>query len=834
MSLLTSRDNNIEISVKKFKPKHLQEKNSFKRFITVLAVSLTVVFISSGAVIGTGDSNNTAYAADYDPECPTWPGQNNEYIEFARLGGMTTAQDTFISVAGTDKATYPEPNSSKTFSEQYKEQLLFVKWIPSTEYWSSRGATMYTQINNGKTWGSWSGGVAEGAPRDILHASAAEKKNVIDFLDDNGRCGLKRFTTNSSTVFGNMTLGVAKFLYNIVDIVYVGAMGGAINITEVTSLNQEAEGASTIDEIYQTSEANAGSWTRQIADIIEVALVGDGAGDEGLYGNLYAQLVLPLIFVGAIVIIVYLLRTKAVKALTGFVWMLIAIVLGTLLIQSPMAIPKFIDGIVGTVSNTVATAITATDDSELCSIPDSDTNQADVEARKVSCKIWEETVFESWKIGQFGTDKIPTSEAKNFVQYVYSPQLNPSIYSLASNEAYDKFFTGGDFTANGFLATISLLSIAFFTLSMGLLLLAYQISMLLLVFTAPFFFLSGIVPSATGKGVFLRWFELIVSLLVKRLVITILLAVFLKMFFIISDVQFETNTLLFQSVLFAIVTYIGITQRSKIVELFTGRINFGGDKSITVGGALETVADKTAVVAAGAVAAGTAIAAKTAVKGATGLAAKGVGSGTSAARGEYAKRKLNKMKEAGVSEQERKDYLQDRIDTLGSGFGAQFVDAKGNISLKAWDSQVQVKQEAKKARKAKRSEETKIRKDARKAETIIDRDRQGVEVSETEMAFATESIRRRTEFDARKRTENATRKAARTVANYSTEDARQNVYERQKKKNPDIDEEQFKVLLSQSDNDKGRKKARKAYRKSSTTRRAAHQRAFKNDNLDNK
>jgi hypothetical protein len=834
MNLLSKKPSNVEISVKRFRPKHLQKTNYLSRFVKVFSATIVVLVASSGMSLSP-NATMKAEAASYDPSCPTWPGEDNEHIEFAMLGGMTNAQDAFLSTNGTSIRTYEAIVSWRTFSQQYKDQLQFVRWVPSVEYPSK---SMYTSIDEGNgTWGGWRGEDLDDDPNPIVYAGAYDRKNVVNFIDDNGYCATARYTAASSTIFGNMTLGTAKFLYDMVDIIYVAAMGGGINITNVTGLNEDGGDSSNFDSIYQTSEANAESWTRQIADTLELALLGDGT-NKGLYETLYLQFLLPLIFIGSIVIIVNLLRTKAVKALTGIVWMIVTIILGTLLLQSPMAIPKFVDGVVGTVANTAASAITSADESELCNIPDNPDNQADVEARKVSCKIWEETVFAAWKKGQFGTSEISNTEAANFVQYVYSPKLNEHVYNLSRNPAYNDFFTGsGSFTSNGFLAIIALLSIGFFTASMGLLLLAYQVSMLLLIFTAPFFFLVGISPSATGKGVFLRWFELIISLLVKRLVVTILLAVFLKMFFIVSGIGFDN--ILMQSVIFAIVAYIGITQRSKIIEMFTGRINFGGDKSITVGGALETVADKSAVVAMGAAAAGAAVATKKTIAGASSLTVGAAKAGTNSIRGAYAERKLQKMKESGASQQEREEYLQDRIDKLGSRFGSNFVGADGNISLKAWEEQIEVKQQTKITRAEERNQEVQTRRDARKAQTILDKERRGIDITSEEQAFAADAIRRRAEIVEKKQAEKTSQKIAKNISQYTTEEARQQAYERQIESkqntmlNPKlVNENSVAEQLASMENAKARKRAQKSYRRNGMARRAAHNRAFNNDYLD--
>jgi len=699
-------------------------KRKIAKPFAMLLATLTLTVGVTGATTITPTEN--AYALDAG--CPVYAGNDNENEEYANLGGMTTNQINWLQTFGTSGSPVKTDNPGLTFPEQFKDNLSYVQWVPGIPAKDKSGLDGNREIS-GASWDSFNRGIFTNADKSLPETSVSNP-DIVGFLNDRGFCRIDIAFKNSATVLPNMFLGFGKFLYDLTDTFYITAMGGSTNTTNVVGLTDEAINADSFDDIYIIDESNNDSWFVQIADRVEEGLVGED-GEGGLYDALFLTFLLPLVFIAAIVIIVNLLRTKAVKALTGFVWVIVVIALGVSVLQSPMAIPKFVDGLVGTVGNTAATAITgaASDtESDLCTIESDSRNQINKDAAEVSCRIWENTIYSAWKEGQFGaSDAIEDAEATNFIQNTYGPEAGNAA-AIAAESSFDNFFTGEGQTYHAVMGIIAIGAVGIFVGGNAILLIAYQISLLLLIFTAPIFFVAGIVPSSMGRGIFLRWAELIVGIVVKKLVVTILLAVFLAMFFIIASIDF--GNLLVQSLLFGIITYIGFTQRSRIIEMFTGKINFGGDKSISMGSAIEKVAERAPTVAKGAALVAGGAAAYGAGKAATAggkFAVNKVGDAR-------AKGKINKL----ISEGNRvqaKNVLQDRAAKRGAKFEATFVNDKSEIDFEGYAN-------VQEQRAAAKVEKIQARQDNSKAQTILSKAaqdrRQGTEtVSSDDIKWAT-------------------------------------------------------------------------------------------------
>lgn len=800
-------------------------KKGLKKAVVALLTAAFVSLTVSGATIVSETS--TAYAMDV--ACPVYAGDNNEYEKYAKLGGMTTAQIEHIQTLGLDKTAAMDDVPELTFPEQFGENMVFTNWVP----YIGEDVTPYGSINsnNGESWRSFTGG---GETSNLPETSTPEP-DFIDFLNDRLNCKVDIGFASAGTVMPNILLDIGKFIYDITDNIYVAAMGGSTNITNVVALDTEAGDVENFDEIFITDESNNESWSIQVANVIEEALVGQD-GEGGLYNTLYLNFLIPLIFVAAIVIIVNLLRTKAVRALTGFVWIIVVIALGVAVLQTPMAAPKFIDGLVGTVGNTAAEAITETaspseENSTTCSIEDPNATIPDIQARTVSCRIWENTVFKAWERGQFGDSSFDDVESKEFIQYMYAPRAANAAYTVAgSGGKYDAFFTSSGQEYNAIIGIIAVSSVGFFVLGNSILLMGYQISMLLLIFTAPIFFIAGIVPSTMGRGVFLRWLELIVGILVKKLVVTILLAIFLAMFFIIASIEFPS--LLIQSVVFVVITYIGFTQRSKIIEMFTGKINFGGDKSINVGSSIESVADKSAVVAMGATAVGTGLALKATGKGIGKGAAFAGRKGVTGVRRTVGTNKIRKMQKGVAEGKHTQSQVDEEVlnkqEKLGTKWGSKFVDENGKLDPAAHNAERENARNDRKSRKAERASGAATKAEAKDAEATLKRP-YGMN-SEEDVKNAQEKINARDKVLADKKAKKIESQIASRVAKQKTSEKRAAALAAQMAKIPEerkvhIQESEITHQITDEMKNKQKKQAQKQYRKNPVTQRHAEERA---------
>jgi hypothetical protein len=319
--------------------------------------------------------------------------------------------------------------------------------------------------------------------------------------------------------------------------------------------------------------------------------------------------------------------------------MLVVMTAGTLFLTSPMLIPKTIDAVVTTVTSGINTAVIGSgSEANIGCEPSKELILVDSvrNAKMVECEIWYNTIMKPWAQGQFGlTYGKPADEAILNGTGTYDPNnvLSNTIHVAGQKLSYSQIggwaayqlenmsspagsnveitmsqinvpnmFSKADYFTNGFMSMFISLTIALFISANAFLILAYQIIMLLLLLTSPLFFVIGVIPSKTGKGIVLRWVELVLGLAVKRLIVSVLMAVFIKMFIIVANDS--SVGIFYQIIIFGVLAYVGITQRSKILQMFTANINFGGDKSIKLGGKIEAVGERAPMATGAAVGAG--------------------------------------------------------------------------------------------------------------------------------------------------------------------------------------------------------------------------------------
>lgn len=188
-----------------------------------------------------------------------------------------------------------------------------------------------------------------------------------------------------------------------------------------------------------------------------------------------------------------------------------------------------------------------------------------------------------------------------FGDAAYKGDVNWAIYMLDRQNNWSKASTGLDYSEVAFnqlvinknenwksaseaissslLSVISaggpilVLSVTSFTL------IGYQLSMLLLMALSPFLLLLGVAPG-WGRRLSMRWLELLVGLLFKRIILILFLALFIKLYMIVLHSEIDWWV---QGIIVAVLSFVVLNQRAKIVGIFNNVINFGGDKSMDGG-----------------------------------------------------------------------------------------------------------------------------------------------------------------------------------------------------------------------------------------------------------
>lgn len=592
------------------------KKNKKNNFIKKALSFVGVMIFASG----TFAFSTTTQANALNPEaCYLAETENNEWIGL--LGGMTTYAHSNLDDA-KNKSHFP--SDAVTMSEKYNDIMEFSGWMPAIRAEKGQTHSLFSSIPENLTWTSLQSGYrglgtdsGAATPESPIRIGEAGTNAIAGWPFENW-IGCSPYITGEkfNVAWSNFILSGAKSFTSLASDIYVNA-NSSTNITQVVQFNRNPTSS---DDIFET-DPNYKSWAYDLGIAIESFLLGTN-GNPGLYNTLFLDWLFPIIFIGALVVLVNAVRSRAIKALGGIVWMFVIIVLGIVVLQRPMLIPTVVDAAVGTVTTGVQEAIFGGEE-VVPGCAHNDPIDARRVAKETQCYIWYETVYRSWVEGQFGIDYSNPTE----VAYLTSdPQgiLNSTINVSSTNQVSPKDVSnlgwglyqleyghtpaGGNvalaqnaagnvnwFDAEGtregsaWGALFAAGALSIFLGVNSLLIIAYQLSMLMLLFVAPIFFLIGIIPSATGKGIFFRWMELITSIAAKRAVIALIMGIFLKLFLMIAAIN--TIDTFMKIVLFAVLTFIVMKQRGKIFEMFVGRINFGGDKSINIGGRLEKAAE---------------------------------------------------------------------------------------------------------------------------------------------------------------------------------------------------------------------------------------------------
>lgn len=618
-------------------PKIVKTKrfSSFKKIIASTIISIFALTGISVASIAPAQADTTGWCVIN--------ANDNEWVGY--MGGMWTsmldpAKNGKTSTYKNDAKQYP------TMRDRYGDSIHFLTWIPALRDNDPAPAEvdLAKGINSSAKWNAsdgvndgWNLSGSEKSQRgEEIRKGEATSKGFVDI-----NCLAATSTKSLEDTWSNFIFQIAKGISNITTFLYVNASTGS-NITDVISLNLDSVANSPDQVLVSESQTNP-TWAYQFGQEVEKVLTGE----NGLYNSLYLDFLLPIILIGVVVVLLNAIRARAIRAVSGIVWMIVAIISGMLLLERPMMIPQIVDGLVGTITNEVNKAIIGDQTSIAgCDIPDDSANypkQTERQAKEMECYIWYYTIYVPWAEGQFGVsdyDKALAGTKENSV-FFYDPHSvlkdNGSItvgetsiqtsskmgwpmylleymempqganVALAQNQAIkanigasaggeSKIFGGGDKVGSAFLALAVTSTAGLFIGINSVLIIGYQIAMLLLLMVAPVFLLIGVVPSQLGKGIGLRWAEMVVGIAVKRMVIALMMALFLKMFIIVAGIN--GIGVGFQIVIFGVLAYLGITKRGEIMEMFTGAINFGGNKSISTSG-VENVGKNMGKLAAG-------------------------------------------------------------------------------------------------------------------------------------------------------------------------------------------------------------------------------------------
>lgn len=337
------------------------------------------------------------------------------------------------------------------------------------------------------------------------------------------------------------------------------------------------------------------------------------SGGKGLDDVLFLGFLRPIILMAALwAAWVGLFKKRTVEAAQGGLWMLGAATFALVFMTYPGAIAEQANGFVGEVNSTVmegvASATTATvPENDICYLPAGAEQRG---TRVASCSIYKAMSYTPWAAGQFGTTlstplpstvpvqfggqkrddlRISQLEAQTISHDEIAGNVNDAV---AEDHArwdavrediendHAELFTmwSGDQASErvniAFASVIAALCVGILVILISFSTVVLALGMMLLIIIAPVFLLIGVHPGF-GRGIGLKWLELLIGTVFKRVILSLMLAVIIGMY----QIVLQTPMAWFSQIALILAIGVGaIMYRKPLLETLNV-VNLGGARS---------------------------------------------------------------------------------------------------------------------------------------------------------------------------------------------------------------------------------------------------------------
>lgn len=397
----------------------------------------------------------------------------------------------------------------------------------------------------------------------------------------------------------------------------------------------EFTGIFTTIAIWVYGSAFNPTWVEDINSAVADVITGTGNND-GLRDVLYFQFLhVVLIFSALYLGWVGLAKRASLQAGQSAVWMIMAVLVGSLLLYNPKFLPDFANDIVTGVEEAILTGTTGvalgispTDSSQnYCQVERAGgASDRDMIIRQMECSLWSTFVYMPWVAGQYGTSTSEVQTIANDQGNRFDVSLggrtfsgNIALYQLdaqsmdytsentreARQAKVERWFGVADYLAEEKptefdswagagstgrigVATLSLVASGFGLASvivLSMLMLVYNLAMAMLIFVSVLFLLIGAHPGM-GRGIALRWAEMVVGTILKRIMAAALLGILMAFYAIIMNNALPGGSGLGYGIALLAIIAISIATlgyRKSLTEAFS-TVNFGGTQSGLEGG----------------------------------------------------------------------------------------------------------------------------------------------------------------------------------------------------------------------------------------------------------
>lgn len=349
-------------------------------------------------------------------------------------------------------------------------------------------------------------------------------------------------------------------------------------------------------------------------------------GSGGLVDGLFLEYLIPIVMLGALWMgWKGVIKRSGTEAVQGAVWMVLAAGASIAFMVNASwwagslntGINKVSSSLMSTISGSISPG-----EGSLCYLPE---DAPDRGTRIAACSVWETFVYTPWASGQFGSliarplppdlkavpgsisvqvpgqsktqnmvavhidaftfnhdevvamaagtkpDKFLENKKKQFVALVDALADEPAAAEWAGNKWGDRFFIS-------LVALIAMLVGAVPIMALSFSLIVLQFGMIMLLLTAPLFFIIGIHPGF-GRRIAISWVEMILGLTIKRVITVVLISLLMAIMqaVMLAKAGFIPTTIMLGAVGIGMMQY-----RKKILEQ-TSQISLGGSGNMLSG-----------------------------------------------------------------------------------------------------------------------------------------------------------------------------------------------------------------------------------------------------------
>lgn len=296
------------------------------------------------------------------------------------------------------------------------------------------------------------------------------------------------------------------------------------------------------------------------------------AGGKGLDEVLYLDYLRPIIIFAALwAAWVGLVKRRTTEAAQGGLWVLGAATFALVFMTYPGLIAEKANGFVGEMNSSVmegvASATTVSvPEQDVCYLPEGEPQRG---TRVAACSLYKAMAFTPWAAGQFGVpvsqplessfprpvefggvarndmrivqleaQTIDHDEAENYDAAKYEDQNRWGSVMYDISEDRPELFPmwagdqAGERVNIAFSSVLAALCVGLLVMLISFSTVVLALGMMLLIVIAPVFLLIGVHPGF-GRGIGLKWLELLIGTVFKRIVLSIMLAVIIGLYQIV-------------------------------------------------------------------------------------------------------------------------------------------------------------------------------------------------------------------------------------------------------------------------------------------------------------